>query len=389
MWFPAGRFVLRGPDDVGADSIRIRRSEVVLKGAGMYSGGTELFVASESEWRAAFLFWPVLDPSAGWRGAKTLTKLTVVPQRGRREVTVENPAEIAVGDIVRLNGALPDTFPEFRRFFEPLGDDALIQKLFADSSGTGKDWRSDFLSTLEVEAVEGNVVRFKEPLHADYEFVSTTFRGGPQLVQIFAEGDSFMRDVGVEDLAFVSNYRDTYRHFFNRASDGYDFLQLNDVRASWVRRVRFRGGTKSITFGNNGKNNVVYDVLFEGNLGHYSITTAGNTYGKQASFLRESSPAYHGFGATYSAFGTVYHRGNQHGGPEGHGGYSQGTLYDLNEGDLSLVRVGGAPHIYRNSQSSGTGTKQSFYPRTAASRAETGTTSQRRSWASGSISGPT
>ena len=135
---------------------------------------------------------------------------------------------------------------------------------------------------------------------ADHEFVSTTYRGGPKLVQIFADGDDFLRDVGVEDLAFVSNYRDTYSHFFNRASDGYNFLGLDDVRESWVRRVRMRGGTRGITFGRNGKNNVVYDVLFEGNNGHYSITTAGNTYGNHASFLRESSPAHHGFGATSS-----------------------------------------------------------------------------------------
>ena len=343
VWFPAGRFVLRGSNDVGAQSIRVRRSEVVLKGAGMYSGGTELFLASESEATAAFLFKPVLDPSAGWRGARTLTKLSVVPRRGQREVVVSDHVELAAGDIVRLSGVLPDTFTEFRRFFEPLGDDALIEKFFLRSSGGGYDWRSDFLSTLEIESVNGHIVRFKQPLVADYEFVSQTYRGGPKLVQIFAEGDSLLRDVGVEDLAFVSNYRDAYWHFFNRAAEGYDFLELRNVRESWVRRVRMRSGTKGILFGSNGMNNVVYDVLFEGNSGHYSITTAGNMTGNQASFLRESSPAQHGFGATLSAFGTVYHRCNQFGGPEGHGGYPQGTLYDVNEGDLSLVRVGGGP----------------------------------------------
>ncbi len=390
VWFPAGRFVLRGPDDVGAGSIRIRRSEVVLKGAGMYSGGTELFLASESAGEPAFLFWPVLDSSVGRHGARTLTILAAVPRRGQREVTVVDLAEVSVGDIVRLHGVLPDTFPEFRRFFEPLGDDALIQRFFVDSSGTNRDWRSDFLSVLEVEAVEGNVLRFKEPLHADYEFVSTTYRGGPKLVQIFADGDDFLRDVGVEDLAFVSNYRDTYSHFFNRASDGYNFLGLDDVRESWVRRVRMRAGTRGITFGRNGKNNVVYDVLFEGNNGHYSITTAGNTYGNHASFLRESSPAHHGFGATSSAFGTVYHRCNQFGGPEGHGGYPQGTLYDLNEGDLSLAREGGSPppRTSRNSPSSGIGTKRSSCPRTGGFAAPTGASSRRPWRASGSIFGP-
>ena len=92
VWFPAGRFVLRGPHDVGAESIRVRKGGVVLKGAGMYSGGTELFLESESEWNAAFLFKPVLDPSAGWRGARTLTKLATVPRRGQREVVVVDPA---------------------------------------------------------------------------------------------------------------------------------------------------------------------------------------------------------------------------------------------------------------------------------------------------------
>ncbi len=33
VWFPTGRFLLLGPDDVGAVGIRIRRKEVVLKEA--------------------------------------------------------------------------------------------------------------------------------------------------------------------------------------------------------------------------------------------------------------------------------------------------------------------------------------------------------------------
>ncbi len=75
---------------------------------------------------------------------------------------------------MRLSGIVPDTLPELQRFYEPLGDDALIERFFMDSSGTGKDLRSDFLGTLEVVAVNGNVARFKEPLQAGYEFVATT-----------------------------------------------------------------------------------------------------------------------------------------------------------------------------------------------------------------------
>ena len=144
----------------------------------------------------------------------------------------------------------------------------------------------------------------------------------------------------------MSNYRDSFNHLLNRTSDGYHFLLLSGVRESWVRRVRMRSGTKGIVLKGNSETNVVYDVLFEGNSGHYSISAVGNIHGTQASFLRESVPVHHGFGVTSSAFGTVYHRSNQIEGPEGHGGYPQGTLFDLNEGDLSLHRMGGSvPHI--------------------------------------------
>ena len=343
VWFPAGRFVLRGENEVSAPEIRVRRSDLVLKGAGMYSGGTELFLASESVDAYAIQFWPDLDPSVGWRGAFTLTDLAEIPDRGVRDVLVEDPSGLTPGAVVRLAAVLPDTFPEFRAFFGPLGDDALIQEYFERSSGSGADWRSDFLSTLEIEAVEGNTVRFKEPLVADYAAASPTYKGGHRLVQIFAPGDAMLTNVGIEDLAFVSNYRDNFKHFFNRAADGYDFVEMRDVRESWIRRVRMRSGTRAITFSANGKSNVVYDVLFEGNSGHYSITHEGNNYGHQASFLREEAPVHHGFGATSSAFATVYHRCNQFGGPEGHGGYPQATLYDRNEGDLSVSRIGGAP----------------------------------------------
>ena len=343
VWFPPGRFVLRGQEEVGAAPIRVRRDEIVLKGAGRFSGETELFIASESVDQPALLFWPELDPNVSWRGAATLTALTEAPARGTREVRVADTSGIQAGDIVRLSAALPDSFNEFRAFFGPLDEEELIEEYFNQSAGIGADWRCDFLSTLEVESVGEDYVRFKDPLYADYPFTSPTFALGPRLVQIFAEGDALLTQSGVEDLAFVSNFRDNFKHFFNRAADGYNFLEMRDVRECWVRRVRMRSGTRGITFSNNGRSNVVYDVLFEGNSGHYSITAAGNIYGNQASFLCESTPVHHGFGATSSAFGTVYHRCNQFGGPEGHGGYPQATLYDCNEGDLSLVRIGGAP----------------------------------------------
>ncbi|MEM8712567.1 MAG: DUF4955 domain-containing protein [Planctomycetota bacterium] len=198
---------------------------------------------------------------------------------------------------------------------------------------------------MEVESVIGQTVRFTQPLLASYEFTSPTYKGGPKIVQIFADGDRLMESSGVEDLAFVGNYRDCFKHFFNRAADGYNFLLFENVRRSWVRRVRSNSGTRSVVFAANGRENLVYDVCFEGNSGHYTITTTGNHVGNQASFLREVSPNHHGFGATDSAFGTVYHRCNQFGGPEGHGGYPQSTLYDVQEGNLGLSRIGGAaPH---------------------------------------------
>lgn len=341
--FPAGRFLLRGPEEVGAEGLRIRRSDIVLAGAGAQPGGTELFLAAESHNAYAVQIAPELDPTVGWRGVGTITDLSLHPQKGDREVQVVNAAGIEPGDIVRLSGVLPDDLGAFGAFFDPLGDEQAIQQYFDQSSGGGFDWRSDFLSTLEVESVTGNTVRFTDPLRADYAFVSTTFIGGPKLVQIFADGDALLEDVGIQDLAFVSNYRDSFKHFFHRAADGYNFVRFADTRECWVRRVRMRSGTRGIFFNNNGRNNVVHDVLFEGNSGHYTITSDGNQTGNQASYLREASPTHHGFGATSSSFGTVYHRCNHFAGPEGHGGYPQATLYDCNAGDLSVSRIGGAP----------------------------------------------
>lgn len=342
VFFPPGRFIARDNNDVNASAIRIKEGDIVLKGSGMYSGGTEIIINSESISENAFQFQPELQ-EANFRGAKTLTSLPSLPNRGAFEVEVDDTSQLKVGDIIRLAVVLPNTFAEFKEFFESLADDGSITEYFEFGSGGGKDWRSDFYSTHEIVAINGNMVRFKEPIQAEYEFASETYMGGPRIAQIFADGDKMMEHVGVEDIAFVSNFKDTFIHFFNRTVDGYNFIGLDDVRESWVRRVRFESGTRSITWGENGKNNLVYDVLFEGNSGHYSITVNGNYYGLQASYLRENNANLHGFGATGSAFSTVYHRCNQFGGPEGHGGYPHATLYDLNEGDLSLHRFGGAP----------------------------------------------
>lgn len=135
VWIAAGRCMLRGPDDVGAESLRIRRSHVVLEGAGMYSGGTELFLASESMRDPAVVFKPELNPSIGERGNKLLSKLGVVPRRGQREVAVFDPRAVSVGDIVLLKAVLPHTFSEFRRFFEPLSDEKVLRQYFSASYG--------------------------------------------------------------------------------------------------------------------------------------------------------------------------------------------------------------------------------------------------------------
>ncbi|WOO43403.1 DUF4955 domain-containing protein [Rubellicoccus peritrichatus] len=342
VFFPPGRFIARDADDVGAPSIRIKKDNIVIKGSGMYSSGTEIVIKSESHNNYVFSFKPDLQ-DVSFRGARTLTNLPSLPARGMMEVEVDNTSQLNVGDIVRLAAVLPNTFDEFKAYFAPLSDDGSITEYFNFSSGGGFDWRSDFYSNHEITSIDGNTVRFKEPIQAEYEFASETYIGGPRIAQIYEDGDKMMENSGVEDIAFSSTYNNTFSHFFNRAADGYNFLSLSDIRESWVRRVRFDSGSRCLFWESNGKNNLSYDILFEGNSGHYSITVASNSYGVQASYLRENNASHHGFGATSSAFSTVYHRCNQFGGPEGHSGYPQATLYDLNEGDLSLHRIGGAP----------------------------------------------
>lgn len=342
VYFPAGRFIARGEDDFGEGPIVISRSDIVLKGAGMYSNGTEIYAKSPTYQEYVFEVAPNIA-SVSFRGKRTLTTFSQVPVRGSLTVEVNDTSLLNVGDVVRIAGALPDNYEGFKQYFAPNVHDGDIQGFCDNASCGGANYRSDFHSTHEIAAINSNTVTFKEPIQVDYSLASTTVAGGVKLVQIFEDGDEMLKDVGIEDLALVADYRDQFKHYANRTADSYNLVVLKNIRESWIRRVRTVNGTRGLYFAENGKNNVIYDILVEGNSGHYSLTTAGNYYGNQHSFIREQSPNQHGLGATNSAFSTVYHRCNQFGAPEAHGGYPQASLYDLNEGDLTIGRVGGAP----------------------------------------------
>lgn len=348
VMFGKGRYILRDVQDVNFPAIRISKSGIVLRGEGMYRGGTELVALCESAEDDLIRFEPDLTP-VNFRGRRELSKFTVPPKRGDTELQLVDASAIQVGDIVRVVTALPDTFDEFSAFFENLGLESDVQRYFDRYTNNGSntsDFRGDFESQVLVTGVSGNTVTIAAPLVAEHEHASPTVNGGPRVMQNFEDGEDFMQDSGIEDLALTAAHTEQFKHFYSRGMDGYDLLVMRNVRHCHARRVRFSSGTRSLTLEGNGIANTFYDLLLEGNAGHYSITVVGSYFGTQFSFIREESANHHGLGATDSAFGTVYHRCNTFGGPEGHSGYPQATLLDRGEGDLAIRRVGGAaPHI--------------------------------------------
>jgi hypothetical protein len=158
---PAGRFVLRERDDVGAPPIRVRRGDLVIRGAGMFSGGTELLVSAGSHNVYAFDIEPELDPTVSWRGFRELTRLAEIPVRGQREVTVLDASDVHPGDVVRIgpilstgamgaaSRAMPDSvYTQFGATAPVVGTTLNFQCVYRDGVGAGGNWTDGLCVTF-------------------------------------------------------------------------------------------------------------------------------------------------------------------------------------------------------------------------------------------------
>lgn len=326
IYFPKGRFILRDADSPNTPIV-IPAGNIVLRGEGSQTGGTELFMEVSNPPKNPSQMWSspemVTFKVVGGSKAK-ITDVTADAQRGSYNVEVASTAALKVGDWVCL--ALQNNSPE------------LIAKELAPYSVDTK-WTDLTVNGVAVHdyhmitAISGNKVTFKEPIMHGVESKYGWFiRKFPRI-----------EEVGVENLAFVGNWKKAFIHHRDWEHDGgYKPLTFNGVINSWIRDVRFTDISEALSVISSA-NVSVYDCRITGNMGHSAMRAQGSSrvfFGK----VVDEPSQWHSLGISKPSIGNVLWRITTRSNScfESHASQPRATLFDCCEGGFMRGRAGGA-----------------------------------------------
>lgn len=320
VFFPPGKYLLAADND-STKHIRIAKSNIVLKGSGSGEGGTEIFQDKMRIHGRQIQFKPLSTSS---------NLLTIITKNASREdfwVEVASVSKLKIGQDVIIR----HRSEEFTRlYFEPLQLKPVWSRLFGDKGGM-------FINEIHtIEKIEGNRVKFKNPLHFDLKLV----KSAPFELVTY----NSIEECGVEDILFTSNwksYPEEFVHHKNLIHDyAWEAIGMESVKNSWVRNCEFRDWNEGLHI-RMGYQVSVLNVNFTGKKGHASVH-ARTGYGVLIKNCNFNNAQHHGAGTGYSAVGTVITQcslGTDQN-IDIHSGLPFATLYDDIEGGV-FYNLGG------------------------------------------------
>lgn len=283
VFFPPGKFMISADEDKGK-YIRISKSNIVLKGSGASVGGTEIFQDKKRIATRQFQFKPSSEA-----GSKLATIVKAAP-RESFWVEVDKASALTIG----MNVVIRHRSEAYTRdYFAPLQLDSDWTRL------VGPDGGMNIHSIHTIEKIEGNRIRFKNPIHFDLKIIE----GQPFVIQNYVS----LSECGVEDLLFTSNWK-TYPEEFVHHKDGihdggWNVLAMEYVENSWVRNCTFRDINECV-FMRAAYMTTVTNCTFEGKKGHSSVH-ARTGYGVLVKNCKFNGSHHHGPGTGYAASNTV------------------------------------------------------------------------------------
>jgi hypothetical protein len=331
VFFPAGKYIIAKDND-STKQIRITKSNIVLKGSGSGAGGTEIYQDKMRINGRQFLFKPAQENN---------TKLTTITKDATREgywVEVANASKLKAGqDVVIRHRSEEYT----KQYFAPLELKPQWTRLFGANGGM------QIFEIHTIDKIEGNRVKFINPIHLDIKMVkSTTW----DIVTY-----NYIEECGIEDILFTSNwktYPEEFVHHKNAIHDyAWEAVGMEFVKNSWVRNCEFHDWNEGV-FIRSGYQVTVLNTHFRGKKGHASVH-ARTGYGVLVKNCTFNNAQHHGAGTGYSAVGTVITQCSL-GTDQNfdiHSGQPYATLYDNINGGVFYNLGGpepGHPHHGKN-----------------------------------------
>jgi hypothetical protein len=283
VFFPAGKFLLAKDND-STKCIRISKSNIVIKGSGSGLNGTEIHQDQMRINGRQIIFRPVTNDQK---------RLTIVTKNAEREsfwLSVESTASLKIG----MDVVLRHRSEEFTKiYFAPLRLKPQWTRLFGDGGGI-------YIHEIHtIEKIEGNKIKFKNPIHFDLTLVKEK----PFELLTF----NSIEECGIENIRFTSNwknYPEEFIHHKNAIHDyAYEAVGMEYVKNSWVRNCEFQDWNEGL-FIRSGYQVSVLNVNFTGKKGHASVH-ARTGYGVLIKHCNFNNAQHHGAGTGYSAVNTV------------------------------------------------------------------------------------
>jgi len=325
VFFPKGRFLVNEDSGV-AKGIFSTGSKIIFRGSGSGPGGTELFMKHP--------LLPV-DPKQMWSGrtlftftAKgTDTKIGEVVQSagvGEFKLRLNSTRGLKEGDWIALK--MLDNSPE-------LIDEELAPNK-ADSTWSYLVKKGvDVCMYYQVVSVKKGSIELHAPLayKVDVKYNWSVYK--------FANAT----EVGIEDLAFVGNWKEKFEHHVSWMHDsGFNLFMFSRCTNSWMRNCRFTDCNVAAIVGQSA-NVTVTNCVVTGNAGHEAITSNHSTNVLLAN-LRDEASQWHSFGTSHGAVNTVLWHCTYPATTcfESHASQPRNTLLDNVTGGLMQNRGGGA-----------------------------------------------
>jgi len=285
--FPAGRFII-SPNETVGENIFINGSNIVLKGQGSQSGGTEIFMDKMKVQNGRHIF--EIAPTS--LSESTVTTIVEDAVRESFEITVANASNLSPGQRIIIRTDSVDFADNYYEQEDEHTED--WSRLFSTQG-----FRLREIHTIA--SIEGNVVRLREPLH-----ISLTINSDPINVRTY----NMLNNVGIEDILFKGNWNSFPEDFDHHKNDIHDYawnaIRIDNLENGWIRNVEFKDWNQGIYI-DGGAAITIENISFTGKKGHASVHTR-RSYGVLVKDSQDLAGHHHGPGLGYSAAGTVYLR---------------------------------------------------------------------------------
>ena len=185
----------------------------------------------------------------------------------------------------------------------------------------------------KIKSVNGNKITFCEPLRFN---MKSKWR-------FTLRKTSFLEGIGIENIAFVGNYRQKFKHHGSAIHDGgWHFWKLVGILNSWIKDCKFKDCNGTLSFTNSAYC-TAYNIIIEGFGGHTSIRESGST-GVLIAKVNDKAHTWHAVGVAKPGIGNVIWRCKYPSDRcfEIHATQPRASLFDCIEGGFERGFAGGA-----------------------------------------------